>query len=327
MPEKEIHSVEDAIDLVRWGTDRLAGLNEGISNYRDIFPRGTWFRGQENSAWDLVPSVFRRENGKFFYASSEPSIVSDFKLRHANRHAEMSDSFDWLCLMQHHGCPTRILDFTENVLIALYFAVCDNPKEKDSPGALFVLNVVKLNHKTARVANWEEVPWLRAGDFPCWLRSQQSENFTLNAISIEIANSRPGDLPQFKKGMEDEPSNVANYLSRPIAAWPRAIHERMVRQQSVFVVFGGTHAKEGGDIPSPCMLEELDRDLSPSFQFLRKFEIPACDKPLIRRDLQFIGIHIASLFPEMEYQAAFIREAHKARISNPDVNTALKDAD
>ena len=151
MPDRvnEIHSVEDAIVLVRWDTGRLADLNEGIRHYRDSFHRGTWFRGQENTAWELVPSVFRWESGSFIYAPSEPTIVADSKLRHSNRQAEMRDSLDWLCLMQHHGCPTRIPDFTENVLVALYFAVRDNPQENDRPGALFVLNSIKLNQQTA----------------------------------------------------------------------------------------------------------------------------------------------------------------------------------
>ena len=38
--------------------------------------------------------------------------------------------------MQHHGCATRLLDWTASAYIAAYFAVCEFP---DKPGALFII--------------------------------------------------------------------------------------------------------------------------------------------------------------------------------------------
>lgn len=306
----KINTIEDAIALVRWEKGYLDDLNEGIRNYRPVFPMGTWFRGQENATWQLTPSVFRRIDEKLVYGESEPMIFSDFKLRHATRQAEMSDSLDWQCLMQHHGCPTRILDFTENVLIALYFAVCDKDGENANAGALFAMNSFKLNHQTAGGSTR-----LRAGDFPCWLRSQQAEDTTLDALSVRIATSRPGDSPQFTAWLAEDRNKWAEYLARPIAACPRAIHDRMIRQQSVFTIFGGTYAAQKGDIPIPQTLEDLNESLPTGWKFLKKYEIPADRKEPIRRDLRAIGIHVASLFPEMEYQAAFIRDSHKAQIA------------
>jgi hypothetical protein len=307
--DSKINTLEDAIALVRWETGFLNDLNEGIRDYHEVFPFGTWFRGQENATWELAPSVFRRIDGELVYGESEPTIVSDFKLRHATSQKDMYDSLDWLCLMQHHGCPTRILDFTENVLIALYFAVRDNDRENGNAGALFVLNSIKLNYKTAGGGTR-----LCAGDLPCWLRSQQAEDTTLDALSIEIATSRPGDLSQFTALLNEDRKKLAEYLALPIAAWPRAIHDRMIRQQSVFAVFGGSYAAQDRDIPTPKALEEFNESLPIGWKFLKKYEIPANRKEPIRRDLRSVGIHVASLFPEMEYQAAFIRDSHKAQI-------------
>lgn len=82
------------------------------------------FRGHANSAWTLKPSIGRHYSGNWHeVAQREKRSLQEFKNRAVSfvRHRPSLD-IEWLALMQHYGCATRLLDFTTNPLIALFFA-------------------------------------------------------------------------------------------------------------------------------------------------------------------------------------------------------------
>lgn len=97
-----------------------------------------WFRGQSVSSWKLQPFFLRKEK-----SISEFTLITRFK-QNASLLIQRSPSnyFDWLFQMQHHGVPTRLLDWTESALIALYFAV---ERHDDEDGALWILLPTELN--------------------------------------------------------------------------------------------------------------------------------------------------------------------------------------
>ena len=50
--------------------------------------------------------------------------------------------------MQHYGIPTRLLDFSLNPLIALYFAVTDN-QDKDGKVILAIVNENRIEYENS----------------------------------------------------------------------------------------------------------------------------------------------------------------------------------
>lgn len=71
--------------------------------------------------------------------------VAASRIRDQPRH-----EWEWVCLAQHHGVPTRLLDWSENPLIALYFAVEKDASDRGNvDGKLFSLDPETLNEATA----------------------------------------------------------------------------------------------------------------------------------------------------------------------------------
>lgn len=99
-----------------------------------------WFRGHANKTWDLAPSISR---GRTNPIVDEFRFFKQFKQDAARVINDLpADEWGWMFLMQHYGVPTRLLDFSENPLVALFFAVCE---QGDEDGSLIVIDPAKWN--------------------------------------------------------------------------------------------------------------------------------------------------------------------------------------
>ncbi len=91
------------------------------------------YRGQEDSSWDLVPSLFRDSSGKTLPTSNRmenlvkfveyysPRFRSAFCLKNPGLFHTMKPQF-WAALAQHHGTSTPLLDWSMSPFVALFMA-------------------------------------------------------------------------------------------------------------------------------------------------------------------------------------------------------------
>ena len=102
-----------------------------------------WFRGQQEADWALQPRFYRKE----FLEINEDNFRFDFKHKAgpflSGAALRPQTEWDWYFLMQHYALPTRLLDWSEGSLVALYFAL-QRAESKNRP-AIWVLNPYALN--------------------------------------------------------------------------------------------------------------------------------------------------------------------------------------
>jgi len=122
------------------------------------FPFGIWFRGHFDSDWKLQPKVFRERTGvpgrrrSGLSVFDETNLIAHSRVRLAESFRSQPTTFDWLCTLQHYDVPTRLLDWSESLLVALYFAVRGSQENhhtsKESDADLIALNAIRLNSMT-----------------------------------------------------------------------------------------------------------------------------------------------------------------------------------
>ena len=109
------------------------------------------FRGQADVKYDLMPSLGRdRElDVDISIFNEERDMIDMAKYKLPDVFHNDLQPIELLALLQHHGIPTRLLDITENALVALYFA-CVGSQEADG-------EVIIFKHNERSVTNYPVV--------------------------------------------------------------------------------------------------------------------------------------------------------------------------
>lgn len=162
------------------------------------------FRGAARSTYSHMSGLARLDGD---YAALESHLIRNFR-KYAHRQVPGPTIWDWLALGQHHGLPTRLLDWTFSPLVALHFTTASWP---DDDGVLLAVDCAGAHRLLPEP--------LRAS-----LEAEGALVFT-----TELLAESAGDLACFDRLGGDEPFLV--FFEPP------SLDDRVINQSSVLSAF------------------------------------------------------------------------------------------
>ncbi|RRO08020.1 MULTISPECIES: FRG domain-containing protein [Pectobacterium] len=249
--EKRIESFQDFFSLV------ATGQNGDMNSF--------WFRGQGKSSYGLKPSLHRHASisSQETLFNMEKSLLNRFKERSIPYlKNQVSDNWEFLFLMQHHGMPTRLLDWTENPLIALFFALSTSPTDEHGnyceDAAVWLLSPSKWNCAVFKNQSYN------GGAL------STSDLFVNNGYSLETEIRLLNEYPVAILGIHNSP--------------------RIVAQRGSFCLFG----------KSLNSMDDIFKDPMFPPDCLQKIIIPYDLIDSILKNLIWMGITDAVIYPDLD---------------------------
>lgn len=257
------------------------------------------FRGQSVATWDLVPSLFRgmekldlSNGGELFVENAERDIFRDFSDFYRPRTSAdwVQTSWDVLVLAQHHGTPTRLLDWTSNPQIALYFAATASP---NNDGAVWWANpaAIPVPAELGRIHNG------------LGYRQEKLARYVVERKlpfchpHSETIGSSPSHKPVYDQNGNPELSGILTFFV------PGHSNSRVAVQNGTFSVY--ITDQEGELVMDhAAYLRAVEKFTGE--RILEKAVIPAKYKRGILLSLDRVGVNALTLFPDLyglgEYQ-------------------------
>lgn len=242
-----------------------------VENERKKFQSDVlWFRGHYKNRFRLIPGVFREyEEGmeehitNMFYCLSRPYLKSS-----------PTDGWEWITLMQHYRLKTRLLDWSESSLVALFFSIYqwDPSSAKDGP-CVWILEPTNLNKYSIESDN------IMIGEGPnlkMWLPK------TLRFFSDNESHKPEKVIPEKKEGIS------------PVAIYAKQIDHRITNQKGTFTIHSDDQALE-------------NNKSAKSFLVKIKLKVPTTIKDRIDLkknilvSLRTLGITIATIYPDLDH--------------------------
>lgn len=276
---------------------KIKNISDFILELQNIpKPRGSelFFRGHTDIEYKLIPSIYRNKN----LITNEHNLFKEFILRTPNDFLNDKSGLEKLVKMQHYGLPTRILDITTNPLVALYFA-CESNDKKDSQVIIF-----KIPKNSIKYFDSDTVSILAN-------ISKRPSTFTIEKIKSyekDIFN-KDTEIESLLHEIREEKSYFQPLINpidieSTVAVKVKQNNNRIIKQSGAFIIFGIKNEKSfPAEIPDKWIQNNKE-----GIKGTIDIVIESIYKKNILDELNTLGINEASLFPELENQAKYLRK-------------------
>jgi hypothetical protein len=168
------------------------------------------YRGLSNFNYDLKTSLIRLKGS---YQELEFHLLRNFKKYSSRPDIKNKSDWEWLALAQHHGLPTRLLDWTYSPYVALHFATNEINKYHED-GVIWALNYENLKKYLPDNLNEK-------------LNSVGSNSFTIDMLKQTYRN-----ITELSKEKSDF----------VVAFEPPSLDDRIVNQYAIFTFMSHSNA-------------------------------------------------------------------------------------
>jgi hypothetical protein len=264
---------------MRGPLEGFATIHPTIGTAADLFDKlksfdeaGWAFRGQGKD-WPLTATIER-------YAI-RPGVAEDYVMREFRRRAHQystsvprpDDDLEWLALMQHHGAPTRLLDWTRSPQVAAFFAAQSSnlanpfvttPSEPLPPFVIWAVDTDSIN----------------------------AEATTMLGLSEDADLSSPDT---FRKIFWLRPPEE---LYLVVAVQPYRMNERLTIQQGLFLCANRALFPFHNCLAS--LLNHANNHDRQSAQWLHKIVVAPETRADVLRTLHKVNINSTTLFPGLD---------------------------
>lgn len=251
------------------------------------------YRGHSNhEKYKLLPGIFRMRDISPGYSTTEYSqlefnILNDF-ISEACRFMKdipVADIPAWLEIAQHFGVPTRLLDFTENPLVALYFACLGSQK---TDAAVWIINEPVYNKKF----------FLKNG----LVLAIESKQVVDKIVSEEIVY----------QNYQIQHYGNPIYIQCPWIYKPHYHEERMNLQSSIFMIWGADQ-RPLTELIGANEFMVAENVTNQECGIICSIDIPAnCKRELINQ-LNLCGINEKFIYPGMDGIGRYINQKYSSR--------------
>ena len=239
-----------------------------------------YFRGESKLEYKLLPSLYRKTKGLegeklYLSRSSETKIIREFMTEAAAfvNSISVDDTFTWIEYAQHFGVPTRLMDWTSNPLIALYFACASN---QSVDGRVYILN--SLGYRL--LTNLDNRNGL------------EDKIIKEEAIKMICGDKKTFPFPSLFKPyyldrrmlVQSSQFMVWGYKDLPLDSIIKELEENdKIREITKYMAIDGVEIQKVEDI-----------------EILSEVQIEGKNKATIQRELDRIGINQATVFPGLD---------------------------